>query len=150
MSKKEFLEQLENKLSEALPPAAVREHVAYYMNYINSTCAQGKREEDVIAELGDPNLIARTILETSDAESYVYTEAYDEAADNDPEEEVSGTGYMHHIHSSNGSCLIAFLVCLAVLFILFQLIGAVMRLILPVLLPILIIVFIVQMIRRHR
>lgn len=69
MNRKDFLDQLERHLRGALPDAKVREHIAFYNDYINTEIGRGRREEDILAELGDPRLIAKNILDTP-GESY--------------------------------------------------------------------------------
>lgn len=65
-------------LSEALPQGKVLEHVDYYRNYIGSQMRSGRSEEEVIAELGAPQLIAKTLLDTSDSS---YQNIYEEERD---------------------------------------------------------------------
>lgn len=65
MNKKEFIAKLRAALSGRLPAATVEETVRYYEDYINTEVRKGKREEDVLNMLGDPRLIARTILQTN-------------------------------------------------------------------------------------
>lgn len=62
MNKSEFLNILRQSLSGEVAPDIQEQNISYYHGYISS---QGKPEEDVIAELGDPRLIAKTIIETS-------------------------------------------------------------------------------------
>ncbi|MDO4620290.1 MAG: hypothetical protein Q4B09_06670 [Lachnospiraceae bacterium] len=64
MTKREFLDALSEKLYEALPTAAVLQQVQYYEGYIDGLVRNGCSEEDAVAELGDPILIARTIIES--------------------------------------------------------------------------------------
>lgn len=65
MNKQRFLDILGNTLEDSLPAQKVSGHVAYYREYIEEQVRLGKREEDVLAMLGDPRLIARTIVETT-------------------------------------------------------------------------------------
>ncbi len=65
MSKEEFLRGLENALSGNVPPTVVRDNLRYYDDYIRSERRNGRTEDDIMEELGDPRLIARTILDTT-------------------------------------------------------------------------------------
>jgi uncharacterized membrane protein len=65
MNKREFLESLRIALTGKVSDAIVRENLAYYEEYIDNRLAAGSSEEEVFAELGDPRLIARTIVQTS-------------------------------------------------------------------------------------
>ncbi|HEY1997992.1 DUF1700 domain-containing protein, partial [Paraburkholderia sp.] len=55
-----FIETLRRELS-SLPKQAVDEIVADYHEYIGDALAAGRREEDVIAALGDPVKLAREL-----------------------------------------------------------------------------------------
>lgn len=62
MKEEKFLRILEDYLSEELPSHEVRQHISYYRDYISTSCSV-KSEEQVMQDLGDPRLIARTIID---------------------------------------------------------------------------------------
>ena len=64
MTKSEFLEKLRHALANDLSGPIVQDNVRYYDSYISDEVRKGRREEDVIAELGDPWAIAKTIIES--------------------------------------------------------------------------------------
>lgn len=64
MGKQEFLEKLRLALNGRVSPAVVTENINYYEDYINTEVRKGRSEEEVLAQLGDPRLIARTIVQT--------------------------------------------------------------------------------------
>ena len=74
MSRREFLEILRSQLSGQMSQGKAAAHVRYYEDYIQSQVHNGRSEEEVLAELGDPRLIARTLIDTDDG-----TEVYDES-----------------------------------------------------------------------
>ena len=65
MTKQEFLEKLRLALTGNVPGSVVSENLQYYEDYINTEIRKGKSEEEVLAALGDPRLIARTIITTN-------------------------------------------------------------------------------------
>ena len=67
--KKEFLDILYEQLSGQMPEGNVAAHVQYYRNYIEDAVTQGRTETEVLNELGDPRLIARTLLDTDSTAS---------------------------------------------------------------------------------
>lgn len=80
MSKQEFLETLRRALARELSESEVADNINYYWNYIEQQIAMGKSEEQVLQELGDPRLIARTILqvdEKRDEESFTESTVYE-------------------------------------------------------------------------
>ena len=95
MNKKEFLDTLYNQLYGQMAEGAIAAHVQYYRNYIEDAVNQWRTEEDDLNELGDPRLIARTLLDTDSAASGnpqtigSYSEPY---ADNSYEYNDSSSG----------------------------------------------------------
>lgn len=65
MSREEFLKQLKESLSMSLEKDAINEQLDYYDKYISDEMKKGKSEKEVIDELGDPRLIAKTIKTVS-------------------------------------------------------------------------------------
>ena len=64
MNKQEFLEKLRLALNGKVSASVVAENLKFYEDYINTEMRKGKSEEEVLNSLGDPRLIARTIVET--------------------------------------------------------------------------------------
>lgn len=63
MNRTEFLEQLEEALQGEVSPAKLDENLRYYDTYIQTQVRLGRTEEEVLQQLGDPRLIARTIID---------------------------------------------------------------------------------------
>ena len=82
MTKQEFLDGLRRSLSGGLEAAQINEHIRYYSDYIDSEIRRGVAEEEVMASLGDPRLIAKTLLGMEEAdnvtEEYVYEDEAEE------------------------------------------------------------------------
>lgn len=64
MTKQDFIEMLRVSLNGKVSPGQVTENMRYYEDYINVEIRKGRSEEEVLGSLGDPRLIARTIVET--------------------------------------------------------------------------------------
>ncbi len=64
MTKQEFLKVLQTSLNGKISDAQVADHLRYYEEYINNEIRSGRSEQDVMSSLGDPRLIARTIVAT--------------------------------------------------------------------------------------
>ena len=64
MDKNEFLDILRSQLSGQMPEGQINTHIQYYRNYIEERMQSGNSESEVMRELGDPRLIARTLLDT--------------------------------------------------------------------------------------
>lgn len=65
MTKQEFLNNLRESLYTEVTSIEIENNIHYYSDYIDNEIRNGKREEEVMESLGDPRLIARTIIETS-------------------------------------------------------------------------------------
>lgn len=65
MNREEFLRQFREALEGKVSERIISENVTYYRNYINHEVNCGKSEEEVLRELGDPRLLAKTIEESS-------------------------------------------------------------------------------------
>lgn len=62
MSKQEFIDKLRMALSGRVSANLVEENVSYYEEYINTQVRLGQAEGAVLTALGDPRLIAKTII----------------------------------------------------------------------------------------
>lgn len=62
MNKKEFLDLLRRSLEGEVDNRILEQNINYYSEYISSHSV--KSEEEVIEEIGDPRLIAKTIIDT--------------------------------------------------------------------------------------
>ena len=71
MSKQEFLDKLRLALSGRVSAALVEENVAYYEEYINTQIRLGKNEAFVMNGLGDPRLIAKSIITANNGDEEV-------------------------------------------------------------------------------
>lgn len=76
MNKNEFLKKLRIALSLDLTDYQINNQINYYDNYIDSEIKKGRTEQEVINELGDPNLIAKTIKQVSNDNEVSYDNNY--------------------------------------------------------------------------
>lgn len=129
MDRETYLKELRIALQGQIPQERVNEHLRYYENYIIEESRKGRTESQVMEDLGNPRLIAKTIIDTTDK---VYT-------DQTPLEEEEKPG---------GNRIKAFQVVKlaglsAVLILMLILIAHVALLLLPIFLPIVIVTGIV-------
>jgi len=80
MDKREFLDILRQSLEGEVDNGIIEKNIRFYSDYISSQ--RDKSEEEVIESIGDPRLIAKTIIETeklSNKENYKedYGRSYD-------------------------------------------------------------------------
>lgn len=148
MDKVEFLAILRESLEGHIPNADVEENIAFYRNYFEEAEISEKK---VIEELGDPRLIARTIIQAYKASKGPMADYYEEQARSEYSQSHS-SGYGSGGEDSGfagkkerirrglifgGACLLILLA----LGVLLALVGAVIM----YLLPILVVIFAVKL-----
>jgi len=68
MNKDEFLRGLEAALAGEVPAAVIRDNVNFYDSYISQETAKGRTVDEIVAEIGDARIVAKTIVEHAEAE----------------------------------------------------------------------------------
>lgn len=140
MNRGEFLEGLRNALSGEVPPSVVQENLRYYDEYIRTEIQKGRSETDVMEELGDARLIARTIIDTTPGAGEGGYEAYNGSAGRYQEErrqqEQTGTrGPNIHYYNLNKWYwkLIGMLLVMGVVVLVLTVVGGLLSLVIPLL-----------------
>ncbi len=80
MVKKEFLDILRESLAGNIPVSEIEENIRYYKDYIENGA---ESEEEALKQLGDPHLIARTIIDSFKASKGSMADFYTEQARNE-------------------------------------------------------------------
>lgn len=163
MEKKEFLDILRESLAGNVPASEVEENIRYYKDYIEN---EAESEEEALKQLGDPHLIARTIIDSFKASKGPMADFYTEQARNEYssgifEEDVdSGDNdnieYKYKAEYRRGlkwyEKLVLILVVIGIISLVLIIGGialvVVFRIVIPVLLVLLIIKFITDYFRR--
>lgn len=146
MRRKEFLDVLRQQLSGQLQEGKVAAHIRYYEDYIQSQVNKGISEKEVLESLGDPRLIAKTLLETDPGP--VPDEVYEQGtpySQTPPQEEKTGWKKYLDLSTWYGK-LIVILVVGLILFALITVLTAV----LPFFIILGVILYIISQIRKRR
>ena len=153
MDRNEFVSTLRAVLSGELPASVVEDHVRYYDSYISQEIAGGKSEREVLESLGDPRLIAKTIMDTNGQqggrETYggTYTQEEPQKGFHAERNENGGIDLKYrrlNLNTWYGRLLLLLLVVL-VLTVVFSIVGGLLSIILPFLIPILLAVWIFRL-----
>ena len=72
MTKTEFLEALRRALNGNMAAASVEDNLKFYENYFYSEEAKGRSEAAVLSELGDPRILARTLIDAAERAGDAY------------------------------------------------------------------------------
>lgn len=145
MTKQEFMDRLRAALNGRVAEHVLSDTIRYYDDYISAEMGSGKSEEEVLASLGDPRLLAKTIVETkggSDPRSGEWQE-------NGTFQEDAVRNRWQGVKPQAGRIpvwvwLIVFLVVAALII---SAVFSVISFLLPVLIPILVVVFLVKLFR---
>ena len=112
MNKEVYIDALERKLWDRLDPDKLRDIIFYYKDYFAMEAAKGIPEEETIQKLGDPALLAKSILAAEDSKA--------ETAEPEIEQ-----GMQKQSREFRGGKLLVLLVIVAVLIVLCAIIGLV-------------------------
>ena len=166
MNREEFLRGLENALSGNVPPSVVRDNLRYYDDYIRSEHQKGRSESDIMEELGDPRLIARTILDTTPGAAEGEYEEYHPfgsfagnsgrtSQQEEPQQaqygNYGGTGNIHYYNLNTWYWkLLAFVVVILFFTLVLTIIGGILTLVIPLLPVIGIVILVMWLVRGPR
>lgn len=156
MSKREFLNRLKEALENGLDSRTVQENMDFYRSYIEEEAGNGRSEEEVLEELGDPWVIAQSVISMAESRSaaegvYGSGDVYGEGWSGSS----GGQGYSDtrlHTYKAGGwwRRLLFLLGVIGIVLIVFAVIGGLISLVMPVLLPVLVVIMVMRLIRRMR
>ena len=96
MDKQEFITVLSDALKGEVPADVIWENLEYYKRYLREEEAKGRGEQAILAELGDPRLIAKTIIDacpqSAQNQGFESYEGYEERGYSEPRTEDGYTG----------------------------------------------------------
>lgn len=158
MTRSEFLEKLKTALGNDLSGAIIQENVNYYNNYISEEVDRGRSEEEVIDELGDPWVLAQTIIDSAEGRNTVNT-GYEKDYDYDSDRDDYGNDYGRQQRSDRrvysfgfGSWwqkLLFLLGIVGVIMIVVAVISGLISLLAPLVIPVAIIIIILRLFRKQ-
>ena len=147
MNRTEFLDTLRSQLSGQMHEGKVAAHVRYYEDYIQSQVRSGRDEQQVLDELGDPRLIARTLLDTDVDNGQLDYEEYSTYSDDKQNTQSSSRNHVHVWRFDTWySKLLGILILLIILFLVFHILTVV----LPVFIMVALIMLAISIIRNIR
>ena len=140
MSKAEFLDGLRRALSATGSSSLIEENLAYYNNYIDAEVSKGRSEKEVLEELGDPRLIARSIMDAGGYTDAVAEEEPKRSSYNESYRDNQKSNSFHMFRISGWQATLALivlaLVVIGIFYIIGKIIGGIFTLIGPLLGPI--------------
>lgn len=160
MSKEEFLRGLEEALSGEVPESVIRENLNYYNSYISQEMAKGRTVEEIAEEIGEPRIVARTIIDSCEAAGETAGNGYGSYEDagygssygrNPYGEQPETSSKVHYFDLSKWYWkLLAIIVVFLVVSVVFSIVGGIFALLVRFSGPILMILLVVWFIRNLR
>ena len=146
MNKEAFIDTLRRALYGKVSDYELTDQVRYYEDYIQSQVRSGRDEQQVLDELGDPRLIARTLLDTDVDNGQLDYEEYSTYSDDAQNTQSSSRNHVHVWRFDTWySKLLGVVILLIVVFLLFHILVAVI----PFFAVLALILFIVSLIKNR-
>ena len=142
MNKYDFINRLQRYLTGKVSTEKLQELTRYYNQYIDGEIRKGKSEEEVLASLGDPRLLAKSIIS---AEGHGMYEEEDVAGYGMYEEKLPDEGEKYAGFSKKLKTILIVIGIILVIVLLLSTVFRIIRFFLPILIPLLIAWFLVQM-----
>lgn len=142
MDRTEFIDRLQRALAGGVNSSRVAENVQYYREYIDVEIRKGRSEEEVLASLGDPRLLAKSIIEANKRAgiSEGTNRTYDEETDTDKYGKRDQTGRINAVRVPGWLVLlIAVVIFLLIIGVAFSMISFLAPIIIPVLVVVLVV-----------
>lgn len=150
MNKYEFITNLQKHLTGKVSTEKLQEITAYYNDYIDSQIRKGKTEDEVLKELGDPRLLAKTIAATEGNSGY--GEDFETVYENKEEERREKRKDVQNRLRAWGIRLAVLLAVVLIFFIIFKVVGLAFgiffRFVVPVIIPVMIIYAVIGIFRK--
>ena len=171
MDRQHFINGLTSALDGNVSSMVIADNVKYYNEYIDTELRRGRSEAEVLAGLGDPRLIARTIIDTNSLEGSEEgrrSEKYRSGEYRSEEYQSGGyrsEGYRSEGHrpegygqgsgnrpaGKGGKPWLGILLAVLVVVVVIWLVVSVLSFLAPVLVPALLVLLVVRVVRKqHR
>ncbi|MEY8357022.1 DUF1700 domain-containing protein [Lachnospiraceae bacterium 54-53] len=156
MGRQEFLQRLREALSGEVPGSVIEENIRYYDEYISTEVRNGGTEEAVIASIGDPRLIAKTIMEANEnakdsGSGTSYYESYSGGSRNIYEENGDTGRHMHYIDLNKWYWkLLGVVILVLFFFVVASILTGIFSILMPLMGPLLLVFLIIWFVKGMR
>ena len=125
----------------------VAEHVRYYREYIDSEIRRGKTEAEVLAQLGDPRLLARSIVDAGKRAGTAYGSDYEYDEEVAGEVRDDGRGRTGSVQRVMLPGWLVMLIIVVIAVVVIGLVSSLLYIFAPVIIAVLIVTLVVRLIR---
>lgn len=139
------MDRLQRALAGGVNSSQVAENVRYYQDYIDTEIRKGRSEAEVLSGLGDPRLLAKSIIEANKRAGYVEgtNQNFDEETQDDRAQGRAGASFS--AVRVPGWLILLFVIVIALLVI--GLIFSAISLLAPIIIPVLLVILLYHFIR---
>lgn len=139
-----FLSSLREALEGNMSEQAIKDNIQYYKTYIEDEVKKGRIEKEVIEELGDPWIIAKTLIEAPGGKQTYEGTAEDNVSQYEEQERKV------HIFGLDTwwKKVLLILAIVGIIFGIGTLLVGVVRIVLPILIPFLAVMFLIKLFRK--
>jgi len=157
MKREDFIKGLEEALRGDVSPYLINENINFYNNYIIEEVKGGRTEQEVVDSLGDPWVIAKTIIQTSEGTADYFVpedegrniEYYSDNTREDYRGSRNPHVKVHHFGLSTWKQRLAIVaVVVAVIAVIVVVLVGVLSLLAPILVPLIVIFILWRLFRR--
>lgn len=154
MTRMEFLQQLRQALENDLNGSVVQENVDFYNQYIIDEMGKGKSEAEVLQMLGDPWVLARTVIDAQDGtdQSTVYESGGTYSGYSSESSRKKETDPVVHAFGLDTwwKKMVLILGIIMVVVVIFSIITGLVSLLAPIVIPIVVIMLVVRLFSNRR
>lgn len=147
MSKEEFLDRLREALQNELDGQDVYGHLQYYRNYIDEQTAAGRTEEEVLEELGDPWVIAKSVTDAPNG-GQEYTQSSDRYVQSDRPFQSGAEGGHTLLFDTWWKKLLLIAAVVVIIVLVISVVLGIVKTLLPIVLPVVFIVWLIKKLDR--
>lgn len=147
MDRTEFIDRLQRALAGGVNSSRVAENVQYYREYIDVEIRKGRSEKEVLDSLGDPRLLAKSIIEANKRAgvSEGTNRMYDEETREDSGGEWRKT-VKENVMRIPGWLIL--LITIVVFLLIIGLVFSVISVLAPIIIPVLLVILVVNYFKR--
>jgi len=147
MTRDEFLRQLQEALENDLQGQIVQENVDYYNQYISEEVHKGRGEQEVIDSLGDPWILAKTVIDSVDTTKYS-SNVYETQESRSNQDTKQNRAYIFGLDTW-WKKLLAVFILVGIVLLVVVIVGGLLSLLIPILVPLLVIIMLIRLFNKR-
>ncbi|SFQ35669.1 Uncharacterized membrane protein [Lachnospiraceae bacterium XBB1006] len=149
MTRQEFISELRIALQGQVDQATIQDNLNYYETYIMQESRKGRTEQEVLEELGNPRLIAKTIISSQPEREEYEEERVHQSAGNNSNFDFHINGKAYGGWKGKVLAITAVIAFFVIIVGVIALVAGTISLLAPILVPVLLILLALRLISRR-